>query len=58
MKQKENWLEEAKQAAKEEAEEYVSYLINEAERRDIESWWYIEEVVKNIHKIKDKIETL
>ena len=48
----EKWITEAKERAKEEAEQFVENMQYIAELEDIDEEWFIEEVVKNIHKIQ------
>lgn len=52
--QDEKWLIEAKQTAKEQAEDFVSYMKTIADEKNLEPEWFIEEVLKNIHKLKGK----
>ncbi|WP_155834546.1 hypothetical protein [Butyrivibrio sp. FC2001] len=49
----EQWLKDAKVQAQNEAENFVRDMQYIAEQNNIEPEWFIEEVVKNIHKIKD-----
>ena len=49
----EQWLKDAKVQAQNEAENFVRDMRYIAEQNNIEPEWFIEEVVKNIHKIKD-----
>ncbi len=49
----EQWLKDAKEQAQNEAENFVQDMRDIAERNNIEPEWFIEEVIKNIHKIKD-----
>ena len=49
----EKWLTEAKVRAKEEAEWFVENMQDIAEFEDIDKEWFLEEVIKNIHKIKN-----
>lgn len=52
----EKWLTEAKKRAKDEAEYFVEEMYRIAETNDIESEWFINEVVKHIHELKGKAE--
>ncbi len=47
-----NWLEEAKEVAASEARRIIEELTDVANEKDLEPEWFIEEVVKNIHKLK------
>jgi len=49
----EDWLKDAKELAKSEAEYIVKNLIDVANTNNLDAEWFVEEVVKNIHKIKD-----
>ncbi|MCR5773166.1 MAG: hypothetical protein K6G87_18245 [Butyrivibrio sp.] len=49
----EKWLRDAKKQAQSEAECFVQDMQYIAEQNNIEPEWFIEEVVKNIHKIMD-----
>lgn len=50
----EDWLKEAKEKAKEEAQDFVDSMYYVADKNDIDREWFLEEVVNNIHKIKNK----
>ena len=49
----EKWIKEAKERAKAEAEFFVESMVEIADEMNIERTWFVEEVVKHIHKIKD-----
>lgn len=49
----EQWLKDAKAQAQNEAENFVQDMRYVAEQNNLEPDWFIEEVIKNIHKIKD-----
>lgn len=49
----EQWLKDAKELARSEAEDFIRDMTNLACKYDLESEWFIEEVVKNIHQIKN-----
>ena len=49
----EQWLKDAKKLAQSEAKYIVDSMKDMAIEHDLEAEWFIEEVVKNIHKIKD-----
>ena len=48
----EDWLKDAKELAKSEAEYFVESLIGIANTNNLDTEWFVAEVVKNIHKIK------
>ncbi len=48
----EQWLKEAKEIAKSEAMNFVENMKSIADEKDLEPEWFLEEVVKNIHRIK------
>ena len=48
----EDWLKDAKELAKSEAEYFVESLIGIAHTNNLDTEWFVAEVVKNIHKIK------
>ena len=50
----EDWLKNAKELAKFEAECFVKNLTDVADANDLDAEWFVEEVLKNIHKIKGK----
>ena len=50
-----SWLDEAKERAKYEAEGFIYDMRKLADEMNIESNWFIEEVIKNIHKEQKKI---
>jgi hypothetical protein len=49
----EQWLKEAKDTARNMAEEMVNEIRLAATEADLEPDWFLEEVVKNIHRIKN-----
>ena len=49
----EQWIIDAKNCAKQEAEDFVENLKYIAYRHDLDETWFVDEVVKNIHIIKD-----
>ena len=49
----EQWLKDAKELARSEAENFVEDMTGIASRHDLEPEWFIEEVVKNIHQMKN-----
>lgn len=51
-----DWLTDAKERAKSEAEDFIEYMNCIASELNIEPIWFIEEVVKNIHKLKESNE--
>ncbi len=50
----EEWLHQAKIRAETEAKLFVDEMQLVAEANDLDFEWFIEEVVKNIHKEKEK----
>lgn len=48
----EKWLKDAKELAKSEAEYFVENLKDIADANNLDAEWFVEEVIKNIHKIK------
>jgi hypothetical protein len=48
----EKWLEDAKKIAKSEAEDFIENMNYLADSKNLDREWFIEEVVKNIHKLK------
>lgn len=46
-----NWLVDAKERARLEAEDFIENINDVANRLNIEPIWFIEEVVKNIHNL-------
>lgn len=52
----EQWIADAKDRAKTEAECFVEDMKHIAEKENLDPVWFIEEVVKNIHTIKENIE--
>lgn len=50
----EDWLKDAKELAKSEAEYFIENLTDVANANDLDAEWFVEEVIKNIHKIKGK----
>ncbi len=51
-----NWLIDAKEKAKSEAKEFIEDMTDIANKLNIEPIWFIEEVVKNIHQLKESNE--
>ncbi len=49
----EQWLKDAKELAHSEAEDFIKDMNDIASKYDLEQEWFIEEVVKNIHQIKN-----
>ena len=49
----EQWIAEAKQTAKIQAELFIKHMRRIADEENLEPIWFIEEVVKNIHILKD-----
>lgn len=47
----EKWLSDAKQVAKDEAEEFVHTMKMLASHYNLESEWFIDEVLKNINQL-------
>ena len=52
----EQWLIEAKQTAKIQAELFIDHMKHIADEENLEPVWFIEEVVMNIHKMKEEQE--
>ena len=52
----EQWLIEAKQTAKIQAELFIEHMKHIADEENLEPVWFIEEVVMNIHKMKEEQE--
>ncbi len=52
----EQWIKDAKELAKSEAEAFVENMKDIASANDLEEVWFIEEVIKNIHNIKENNE--
>ena len=52
----EQWIKDAKELAKSEAEAFVENMKYIASANNLEEVWFIEEVVKNIHNIKENNE--
>ena len=52
----EQWIKDAKELAKSEAETFVENMKYIASANDLEDVWFIEEVLKNIHNIKENNE--
>ena len=50
----ENWLTDAVNSAKEEAESIICDLCRYADRLDVDREWLIEETIKYMHKIKSE----
>jgi len=48
----EKWLKEAKEIAKAGANDFIENMKGIAEEKDLEPVWFLEEVVKNIYRIK------
>ena len=53
----EQWLIEAKKEAKIQAEWFIDHMKYIANEKNLEPIWFIEEVVMNIHKLKDSEQT-
>lgn len=51
-----SWLVDAKEQAKSEAEYFIKDMNDIANRLNIDPIWFIEEVVKNIHQLKESNE--
>ena len=49
-----DWLKDAKDTAKEEAQSFIDNMYKIADSKDLEKEWFLEEVIKNIHKIKNE----
>lgn len=49
----EQWLKDAKELARSEAEDFIKDMTDIASKYDLEPEWFIEEVVKNIHRLKN-----
>ena len=52
----EQWLIEAKQTAKIQAELFIDHMKRIADEENLEPVWFIEEVVANIHRMKEENE--
>ena len=52
----EQWIADAKDRAKAEAQDIVDNLKEIAFTEHLDEIWFIEEVIKNIHTIKENIE--
>lgn len=52
----EQWIKDAKELAKSEAESFVENMKDIASANNLDEIWFIEEVVKNIHNIKENNE--
>ena len=50
----EQWIKEAKDRAKAEAECFIEDMKNIADKDNIDPIWFIDEVIKNIHSLKDE----
>lgn len=50
----EQWLKEAKDRAKVEAECFIECMRSIAEEENIDTIWFIDEVIKNIHNLKSE----
>ena len=50
----EQWLKDAKEQARIQAEIMVSDIRDMAYDLDVEKWWFFEEVIKHVHRIKEK----
>ncbi len=48
----EKWLKEAKEIAGSEAKDFIENMNSIAEEKDLEPEWFLEEVIKNIHRFK------
>ena len=53
-----DWLVDVKERAKSEAKDFIENMNDIANRLNIEPIWFIEEVVKNIHQLKESNEWL
>lgn len=51
-----DWIKEAKERARQEAEDFIALLNEVAEELNIEREWFIEETIKNVHQLKSKVE--
>lgn len=52
MQKVEKWLKDAKEAAKEQAELVVTDIKALADEHQVEKWWFFEEVLKHISRIR------
>lgn len=52
----EKWLSDAMKAAKEQAEVVVMDIEALANEHQVEKWWFFEEVLKHINRIKNREE--
>ena len=50
----EKWVKEAKEIAESEAKDFIESMNSIAEEKDLEPEWFLEEVIKNIHRLKGK----
>ena len=53
----EQWIKDAKELAKYEAETFVENMKYIASTNNLDDVWFIEEVVKNIHNMKENNKT-
>lgn len=51
------WVKRAKELAVFQAEQLIESIRGTAEIYDIDFEWFLEETVKNIHRLKDKAES-
>ena len=51
------WLKLAKESAVVEAEYFVECIRTAAQRCDVEFEWFFDEVIKNMHRLKDNAES-
>ena len=49
-----DWLQEAKNRAEFEADVFIEEMKSLAEQSNIEVTWFLEEVIKNLNKIKNE----
>lgn len=49
----EQWIKDAKELAKSEAEAFVENMKDIASVNNLDEIWFIEEVIKNIHNMKE-----
>lgn len=52
----EKWIKDAREQAKLRARWFVEDCFEEADERDIDRMWYLEEVIKDVHEIKKEME--
>ena len=56
MREDTKWVDEIKHQALLDAEWFIKIMKMTAEHFNVEHYWYIEKVVNNIHKMKDREE--